>query len=242
MTLLIISQWMDAQKDRLVILHIKSSSNGGSTKPAISTVTEAGIVGKIGLNSAGVAVFLNAIFAKGVNFNSLPVHIALRSVLETRSRADGIALLERHGVAAASHILIADNEATSLEFSASNSTRLDISDSYLGHTNHYIRDHDVQDLMKMTDSAARMRRVSTLLEEASAKLQGEPGASPIAMLEGILEDEHDFPVSINRKSSHDNPASTLFTILVDLKARMATVKLGRPTQSEGTWTLKPRED
>lgn len=232
---------MDAQKDRLVILHINSSSNDSSTKPAISTVTEAGIVGKIGLNSAGVAVFLNAIFARGVNFNSLPVHIALRSILETRSRTDAIALLETHGVAAASHILIADDGATSLEFSASNSTRLDISDSHLGHTNHYLRDHDVEDLMNMKDSAARMDRVSALLEEASAKLQKKPDDSPLAMLESILEDEHDFPVSINRKSSHDNPASTLFTILVDLKERMATVKLGRPTQPEGTWTLKPRE-
>lgn len=233
---------MDAQKDRLVILHIKSASRHGTAKPAISTVTEAGIVGKIGLNSAGVAVFLNAIFAKGVNYNKLPVHIALRSALETRSRADAVALLESQGVAAASHILVAGNGATSLEFSANGSTRADTRDGYLGHTNHYVREHDGEDLIKMKDSVPRMARVSELMEEAAITLKQSPDTSPITILENVLKDEHDFPVSINRQSAGDNPASTLFTILVDLRAKTATVKLGRPTEPEGTWTLAPIDE
>jgi isopenicillin-N N-acyltransferase-like protein len=161
--------------------------------------------------------------------------------LESSSRTNAAVFLEKHRVAAASHILIADETATSFEFSSSSLTRLDTCDGYLGHTNHFLREHDVEDTMKMKDSKPRMARLSVLLAAASITLQKAPETPPVTILHTILEDEQDFPVSINRKSSADNPSSTLFTIMVDLKQKSATVKLGRPTEPEGTWTLKPGE-
>ena len=57
----------------------------------ILTMTEPGIIGKVGMNSAGIGVGLN--FIPGTERNSgLPVHILLRACLEARSfglRADG---------------------------------------------------------------------------------------------------------------------------------------------------------
>ncbi|KAH6719482.1 hypothetical protein BKA61DRAFT_731911 [Leptodontidium sp. MPI-SDFR-AT-0119] len=49
----------------------------------IQMITEAGIIGKIGLNSQGVGCTLNALKAKGVSFSSLPCHLALRTVMES---------------------------------------------------------------------------------------------------------------------------------------------------------------
>lgn len=74
--------WETAQQENLVALYVTPD---GAFFPAFSTVTEAGMVGKIGLNECGVGVCLNAIRAEGVDYGRLPVYLALRTVLECRS-------------------------------------------------------------------------------------------------------------------------------------------------------------
>lgn len=94
---------MERQKENLIILTIEQAS-----KPTIKMVTEAGIIGKIGLNSMGVGVCLNAIRAKGMDYTRLPCHLGLRMVLESKSREEAVARLENYGIASACHMLIAD--------------------------------------------------------------------------------------------------------------------------------------
>lgn len=96
-------QWMTQQKENLIILTITSPR-----KPTIKMVTEAGLLGKIGLNSAGVGVCLNAIKAQGMDSTRLPCHLGLRMVLESASRDEAVARLEKYGIASACHMLIAD--------------------------------------------------------------------------------------------------------------------------------------
>lgn len=96
-------QWMQEQKENLIILTIEQA-----TKPTIKMVTEAGIIGKIGPNSRGVGVCLNAIRAKGMDATRLPCHLGLRMVLESESREEAVAKLEKWGIASACHMLIAD--------------------------------------------------------------------------------------------------------------------------------------
>ncbi|THY67822.1 AAT-domain-containing protein [Aureobasidium pullulans] len=59
--------WMTEQKANLILLTIEQSP-----KPTIKMVTEAGLIGKIGLNSSGVGVCLNAIRAKGMDASRIP--------------------------------------------------------------------------------------------------------------------------------------------------------------------------
>ncbi|EKD05373.1 isopenicillin N acyltransferase [Trichosporon asahii var. asahii CBS 8904] len=68
--------WKGAQKGNIVQMTIRREG-----RPDLSIVTEAGIIGKIGL-SAGVGTTLNAIAALGVDSTRIPVHIALRKVLD----------------------------------------------------------------------------------------------------------------------------------------------------------------
>lgn len=68
--------WKGAQAPNLVQLTVRREG-----RPDLAIVTEAGIVGKIGL-SAGVGTTLNAIAALGVDSSRIPVHIALRKVLD----------------------------------------------------------------------------------------------------------------------------------------------------------------
>lgn len=57
-------QWEYRQRNNLIALFIYQSR-----KPNISMITEAGIVGKIGLTSCGVCVCLNAIRANGFDYS-----------------------------------------------------------------------------------------------------------------------------------------------------------------------------
>ena len=59
--------WMEEQSPNLLLLTIIQPD-----KPTIKMVTEAGIIGKIGLNSAGVGVCLNAIRIPGLDKNRIP--------------------------------------------------------------------------------------------------------------------------------------------------------------------------
>ena len=85
-------QWLPSQKANLVACHITQPG-----KPSISMITEAGIIGKIGLNDRGVGVTLNAIRAVGVRFDALPTHLALRAALEAESRKEAVEMLEAAG-------------------------------------------------------------------------------------------------------------------------------------------------
>jgi isopenicillin-N N-acyltransferase-like protein len=71
--------WRASQEKALIILRIEQPG-----KPSILMLTEGGIVGKIGLNSAGIAVTLNALSAPG-KATGVPVHILLRGILNSKT-------------------------------------------------------------------------------------------------------------------------------------------------------------
>ncbi|RAL64994.1 hypothetical protein DID88_001584 [Monilinia fructigena] len=84
--------WTERVKKNLALVEIERVK-----KEKIWMVTEAGIVGKIGFNSAGVGVCLNAIRARPTDTSKLPIHVALRICLESSSIEDAIATLEKLG-------------------------------------------------------------------------------------------------------------------------------------------------
>jgi isopenicillin-N N-acyltransferase-like protein len=105
-------------------------------------ITEAGIIGKIGMNSAGVGICLNALKAQGCAFDKLPVHLALRAALDSTSCSTAATTLEKAAVAAAGHILIADAEgALGLECSSADIVRLEMEHGVVTHSNHFIAPH-----------------------------------------------------------------------------------------------------
>ncbi|KAI9830719.1 MAG: hypothetical protein M1819_005383 [Sarea resinae] len=229
--------WEDAQQDNLIALHIQRAS-----KPSISQITEAGIIGKIGINSAGVGVCLNAIRARGVRFTSLPAHLALRVALDSSTRAEAVSALEKAGVATAFNILVADaTGATSLECSAVDLIKLDMDNGRIAHSNHFLAEHadNAVDTIFMKDSYSRMDRVAKLINDAASAGPSPSARTAMIRVEQILKDEDGFPTSISRKSSPGNPSSTLFSIVTDLCSRVAVVKIGRPQSSKNVLVLSP---
>ncbi|KAH1334210.1 hypothetical protein KXX14_000349, partial [Aspergillus fumigatus] len=72
--------WAPAAGKNIAIMSVEQPG-----KPKVFMVTEAGIVGKIGFNSAGVGVCLNAIWAKPCISSKIPIYVALRLCLESPS-------------------------------------------------------------------------------------------------------------------------------------------------------------
>ena len=226
----------------MVILHIKPNRNGTVQRPKISLTTEAGLLSKSGLNSCGVAVFVNAIKAVGVKFDALPIHIALRTVLDCESRLKAIARLRSLTLATSGHIMIADRTGgTSLEFSHLDIIQMEMVDGQVAHTNHFLVKHDpaVVDSFIFTDSFTRQKRIMFLLGQASEQVGN--GMAPTDTFEQMLEDEDGFPTAINRKSSPIKRSETLYSFVADLDARTARLRLGRPNECEGVWIFNPAE-
>ena len=220
---------MNEQKQNLIVTKIAQED-----KPTIVQVTEAGILGKIGFNSKGVGTLFNAIRLCGVDSTRMPAHFGLRMALESTSVEDAVRKLESFGMAASAHILLADTRTClGLEFTKSTFAHvLPDASGRLLHTNHLLRDHPGEtDTVWLKDSLNRLQTMS----ENVGKLGNEPSWDKVSRL---FEDEQDPPCSINRIETEESGSETLFNIVMDLKAKKAVVRMGRPTETEETINLE----
>lgn len=221
--------WMGAQKENLIAMTIRQAG-----KPTIKMITEAGLIGKIGLNSASVGVCLNAIKVLGMDAARMPCHLGLRMVLESESREDAVRSLERYGVASSCHMLVADaSGGVGLEWSSKDLRKVEMNASrQVFHTNHYLVEHQegVVDTVWLKDSLVRIVRV----EELCGELGDSPDPEDIA---GVFKDEKGLPTAICRDEKDGNATGTLFNIVMDLEGRRAAVTLGRPVEPEEYFEL-----
>lgn len=214
---------MERQKQNLVVLTISQPS-----KPQIKMVTEAGLMGKIGLNRAGVGVCLNAVKCHGMDASRLPTHLGLRMALESESREAAVKRLQEFGVASSCHYLLADaTGGVGLEWSYVDCKQIGMNASLqVFHSNHYLTDHPgVHDTNWLPDSNFRVSRI----EELCRRVQGEPG---FATVQALFRDEANYPASICRAETGISDVASLFNIVMDLEANRAMVILGRPTEPE----------
>ncbi|KAI4597395.1 hypothetical protein KJ359_004501 [Pestalotiopsis sp. 9143b] len=214
--------WMRAQGDNLIVCYI---SQPGTDVPDIAMVTEAGIIGKIGLNARGVGCTLNAIRCRGVDRAKLPIHFALRTVLESNSRDEAVAKIMAAGAAGSGHILVADpSGSVGLECTSKWIKELPMSsDGQISHTNHLLLPHDdVEEPPWLPDSPARLARIRELVASTE-----KPTLNAIA---DMFKDTEGYPSSINRKEMGGTLTQTLFNIIMDLGNKSARVTFGRPTE------------
>ncbi|KAL8927492.1 MAG: hypothetical protein Q9208_002297 [Pyrenodesmia sp. 3 TL-2023] len=170
--------WQEEQEDNLIHLRLERND-----EPDIEMITEAGIIGKIDLNSAGVGVCLSAIRAKGTEFGKIPCHLPWRKCPDSSSREEAIVGFKNFRVASSCHILVADREGDSgLECSSAKIVEIPMSpEGLVVHTNHFIKEHPwVEENIKLEDSQARLTWISKLAETAEADVES---------FRAMLEDE-----------------------------------------------------
>ncbi|GMG27815.1 unnamed protein product [Aspergillus oryzae] len=223
-------QFFSATKENLIQLTIRQPG-----LPTIKMITEAGIIGKVGFNSAGVAVNYNALHLQGLRPTGLPSHLALRMALESTSPSQAYdRIVEQGGMAASAFIMVGNGqEAYGLEFSPI-SLRKQVLDAKgrLVHTNHCLLNHgeNAKELDPLPDSWSRHQRMENLLD----RFDGTKEA-----FSRLWEDEDNYPFSICRAYEEGKSrGATLFNIMYDHARREATVRFGRPKDPDETFVLQ----
>ncbi|KAK9472963.1 acyl-coenzyme A:6-aminopenicillanic acid acyl-transferase-domain-containing protein [Dipodascopsis tothii] len=220
--------WQTSQLSNLVVLEIDSGSG-----KQLKTVTEAGLVAKVGLNNRGVGVCLNALRATDLDTAKLPLHVLLRLVLESDSVA-GFVAAHADGAAGYGHFGCADAAgAVSLEIGPYGIYQIPQNAARkLYHTNHALADGiKINEVIWLEDTKARLARMHELTAASPAALAGP--AEQRDRIFGFLSDEDNYPNSICRSNDEAQKGllgemQTVFSIVMDLTARTASVRVGRP--------------
>lgn len=158
-------------------------------------LTEHGILGKIGINNAGVGVMLNILGHRSDRAGGVPVHlVGARILADAANLAEAVDLLLAAPVSTSSAItVLAPEGAAIVELSPEGSRLIEPHDGVLLHTNHFIDpslsagekkglyDPDSQLRLAELQSRVTMRRVPSSTEEGAAALLidylvSEPGA------------------------------------------------------------------
>ena len=201
--------------------------------PAVLTLTEAGLLAKIGFNEAGIGLVTNFLLSDRRRFG-MPIHVTRRKVLATRSLEAAIAAITDVERAQSANYLLgsADGRAVNVEAWPEARALLEPEDGVLAHANHFRRlTDDRQDLGRdiYPDSAWRDGRLRHLLSERAGSI--EP-----AFCQACLADHAEHPHSICRHVSENDPAAvqieTLGSVVIDLDERIMDFCAGPPCSSE----------
>ena len=228
--------WRTDQLHNVVALEIT-----GDEAPALITIGEAGMVAKIGMNEHGIGVCLNAIRSQTCG-EGLPIHVALRKILECPDMEAAVAVASRDRVCSPAHFLIASAEGTAagLEVHPGEPGQLLPEDGVVTHTNHFYErtaTRQVDDFPRQ-DSRPRLARLDRLLRQ---RLPAKHALGEGALFD-ILSDHDGAPLSICR---HFNPAQppeermeTLFGVVMNLTQRRLTLRHGKPCRSDESLTVQ----
>ncbi|KAI5477520.1 acyl-coenzyme A:6-aminopenicillanic acid acyl-transferase-domain-containing protein [Pseudohyphozyma bogoriensis] len=220
--------WRHSVLDGLIVLDIASHGK----RPAMKFVTEAGIIGKIGMNEHGVGLTLNAIKTTSLDLSLLPLHLFMRTMLEQPSLASCRSVISSlPGIASAGHVLLVDpTGAVGVESSPVGFAFLE-PDAHgnVFHTNHLVN----KDLEARAGSIDLWPDSRPRLELVEKRVRATTGGPTPEVIREILSDRSLGECGILRHNGDDGVgADTLFNIAIDSAGRRAEVKCGK-TDGEG---------
>jgi isopenicillin-N N-acyltransferase-like protein len=201
-------------------------------KPAYVTVVEAGLLAKLGMNSAGIGLATNAVVTDlDRGEPGIPFHVLLRSVLDAETVTDALAGLQAGFRSSSANYVLASADGVALDVEAApgDFSRLSVSgpeDGLLLHTNHLLHAQpgvtDVS-LWAMPDSAVRLQRARSLVGESDRSREA---------LTAMLSDHADRPGSICAHPDERQPmleqAATVASAVMDLNERRLWLADGQP--------------
>ncbi|CEM03365.1 unnamed protein product [Vitrella brassicaformis CCMP3155] len=240
--------WDETLED-LVVLMLMDKPDGSQ----IMMLTEPGIIGKIGMNSAGVGVTLNLLTEKAPapppgtvpppNYG-VPIHIILRMVLDSHSVGDALAKLRalpQRMRDTASCIIMADRTSTChmLEFSRETMDEIKclpatdkcpsrpFSHSIPFHTNHYLGCGLQNQVTGSESSYARFHTLDGLLQQLS-------GPPLLPDIHKMLADRSNAEYPIQRPyklDTYELMSGTISTIIMDLHRGVFHLTRGNPYEN-----------
>lgn len=131
---------------------------------------EPGMVGKIGMNDAGVGVCLNILFAPH-GLDGLPVHVLNGALMDARDANDARRIMHAAGLGKASHVVAADAGGGGIAMEYMGSERHEFAldgDTYV-HTNHCLAHGERARTDAFATSCARFDRAEALARDAQPR-------------------------------------------------------------------------
>jgi isopenicillin-N N-acyltransferase-like protein len=186
-------------------------------KPTVLTLTEAGIVGKIGFNSAGLGACLN-ILKSSLAEVGIPIHILMRGILNSERFGDAIGKIVSANRGSSNNTLIAHRDGAAIDFEMAPKD-LDFlypENGVLVHTNNFVsprlRPLDTG-LSQFPDTLLRYGR-------AQQKMQQRAGRIGVADFKEVLGDHCNHPDSICRHPDPRDPelerVQTVASVIMNL--------------------------
>lgn len=217
-------------KDIMVFAEIRQHD-----KPNILMVTEAGIIGKIGMNDAGIGLCFNALGAEGTP-GGLPVHCAIRGILNSRFLGEAIGAAIQTKSANAVNFQIASKEGVSVDIELSNDGR-DVMFNHEGilvHTNHFVSPvllASVKDRFQERTPDSHLRLGVTQRELRRIETPLNP-----AHIQAVLKNHMNYPDAVCRHGEisgvpagkRGNLFDTIFSVVIDLSGGVMHVAAGQP--------------
>ncbi|MGH3344311.1 MAG: C45 family autoproteolytic acyltransferase/hydrolase [Carbonactinosporaceae bacterium] len=197
------------------------------TGHTVLCLTEAGMLAKSGLNSAGLGVCANLLTCdRDRGGEGVPYHLLLRGVLEARTMSGAIRAAVDCERISSGNLLLADagGQAIDLEVAPGDFGHLLPDGGLLTHANHFESGIGVLDIGKA-------RSASTLLRPVRARrLLAEPLAErrvSVADIETTLRDHYSDPDGICRHPDPGLPETervcSVYSLVMDLDARVLRV-------------------
>jgi len=224
--------WVGSQRDSMILLCMREGAD-----PAYITLTEAGMLAKIGFNAHGFGVCLNilrSVFDGGRP--GVPVHVLLRALLKRKGVRDAIEFASTLSFGASSNILSADKggEAASLEFSPKGLRVVRATEDTAGtlcHTNHFLHPEAAGWQASHVPNLSTLPRLERALEHAAAR--AKHGAGDVKRL---LRDESAGLLSICRKPDLSLPPQaqleTVASVIMELGRGVMHIAPDVPSRAE----------
>ena len=220
--------WKPQLIDSSVLLEIEQEG-----RPNVVTLTEAGMVGKIGLNSVGIGACLN--FLKSpLGAVGVPMHVMMRGILNSEQLGDAIRKIVGQDRGSSSNCLIAHRDGAALDFENA-PQQWDFIHPEKGvivHTNHFhserLRPIDTN-VSLFPDTLVRFGR-------ARQKMMDRAGKITVEDFKEIFRDHVNYPSSICRHPDERDPEvehfQTVASIIMNLTRKEVHIAAGPPCQNE----------
>lgn len=215
--------WSLAQKKNIVILKI-AYENGLK----ILTVTEAGMIGRLGINNRGLAVLGNTLKTTNVGLG-LPIHCTFRKLLEQEKIEDAKKVLSETKIASSYNFMIASyGHIYDFEVDSQSVKCVNEEQPVQYHTNHFT-DIDLRKIEAYTkyEDEESIKRYESI--ERQVKTFDSIGKKEIMQILSS-HDNHPQGVCTHSKKgvSEDKKWSTLCSVYFDLKTMEILIACGNP--------------
>ena len=210
--------------------------------PPLVTLTEAGMLAKIGFNQHRLGVCLNFLshLSDGQpGVFGIPIHCLLRAVLTCQSIEQVVEVVESSPRCASANFLVAQHDAggpaaLDLEITPNEVVTVRPVGSSLVHTNHFITPSLAVGCTSGRGPSTMTRYTSAQLLSSVAELKE---TDPVTRMEQVLVSREGLPYPISRDPDPDPSISTLAGIIMDLTRNRFILTNGSP--HENAWIERP---